>query len=345
MQLVKDANRLGSVFDRKIVTIDSHTAGEPTRLIVGGVGTVEGGTMTEKLEFFKRNFDDVRLLLTREPRGHRGVLAAMVTENVTETSEFGLIYMDAKRYPYLCGHATIGAVVTLVRTGMLSLPNGENRVDIDTPSGVMSAEAFVENGTVRSVAIKMVPSFVLDTNVEIDVTGYGKVHADMVCTGGFFAMISAKEIGRELIPENAPFMADLGMQIIDEANRQVTVYHPERPEVKTVDVVQFYDPDRDARKEGRSLVVYGESNVDRSPCGTGTAAKMTLLHHKGLVAPGEDFVNTSPLGTRFGARITEKVGIGGFEGIVVRIEGMAHVTGVNTLVFEADDPFPQGFLI
>ncbi|MGM0642951.1 MAG: proline racemase family protein [Thermodesulfobacteriota bacterium] len=345
MKIDTDLERIASPFGKRVVTIDSHTAGEMTRLVVDGINDVRGATMAEKLEYFKSNLDHIRLRLTREPRGHRGVLAAAVTESPSEDAVFGLIYMDAKRYPYLCGHATIGAVATLAAAGLLDLSEGENLIPVDTPSGIMNTVAFVEKGRVRDVAIRMVPSFVLDTGKVIDVEGFGALSVDLVCAGGFFAMVSSDQVGKALVPENASYMADLGMKIIDAANEQLEVFHPERPEVTTVDVAEFYDVEPEGSMEGRGLVVYGESKVDRSPCGTGTAAKLTLLHHKGLMKVNSNYRNYSPLNTVFDSRIVECVKIREFDAVVAEIKGMAHVTGVHAFVVQDGDPFPEGFLI
>jgi proline racemase len=330
-------------FTDRIITIDSHTQGEPTRLLVSGVGSLPGKTMKAKRDYFESRFDHVRKLLTREPRGHRGIMAAVVTEPVSPKGVFGLFYMDARRYPYLCGHATIGAVETLIEAGVIEAAEGDMLITVDTPSGPLDAHISVRNGSVESVAIEMVPSFVFDTGCEIEVAGFGKIPIDLVCVGGFFAMVSARSIGIELIPQNSHRLIPLGMTIIEEANRTLSVYHPERPEVNTVDVTEFHDQDP-RTGNGRSVVIYGESNMDRSPCGTGTTAKMTLLHHKGRLIPGKIFKNTGPLGTTFEGRIVKTLAIGEFDAIVGQVRGNAQITGYHQFVVDADDPFPQGFL-
>jgi proline racemase len=329
-----------------ITTIDSHTEGEITRLIVEGLGDIPGNTMMEKLTWFKTHHDKVRCLLTKEPRGSREILAAMVTKNVTPGAAFGLIYMDAKRYPYLCGHATIGAVVTLVQTGFLELDEGESRLLIDTPSGTMEARAYVVEGKLASVAIHMVPSFVLDTRREVWVEGFGRVSVDLVCTGGFFAMVDAAELGIEPVMDNKDQLVTLGMKIIDAANEQLEVVHPSRPDVNTVDVTEFYDSGvKNDRPRGRGMVVYGESHMDRSPCGTGTAAKLALLHHYGRLKMHQPYLNFSPLGTCFEAELVSSVKIGAFDALVTRIKGRAWVTGLHQFVLDETDPFQQGYLV
>ena len=160
----------------------------------------------------------------------------------------------------------------------------------------------------------------------------------------FFAMVSARKIGIDLVPENRGRLVSLGMDIIDAANQSVDVVHPERPEVATVDVTEFYDEDPQTGN-GRGVVIYGESHMDRSPCGTGTTAKMTLLHHHGKLAPGETYRNAGPLGTEFEGRIVKTVAIGGIEGIVGQIRGNAQITGYHQFVVDDADPFPEGFLL
>ena len=331
--------------DDGIITIDSHTAGELTRLVVGGIGDIQGNSMVLKREYFKKNYDHIRQMLTKEPRGHRGGLAAVVTENVSEDARFGLIYMDAKRYPYLCGHATIGAVVTLARTGFLELREGENQIAIDTPSGIMETTAVVTQGQVESVAMNMVPSFVLETDRQIDVPGFGKLNIDLVYSGGFFAMVSSQQTEIDPAIANSQILTELGMKIIEAANEQVEVFHPERPEVKTVDVTEFYAVHHENVREGKSIVVYGESHIDRSPCGTGTAAKLTLLHHLKKIVINQTYTNYSPLGTSFDAKLIKTLKVGSLDAVVARVSGMAYVTGVHKFILEEEDPFPQGFLL
>lgn len=333
-------------FDGCVTTIDSHTEGEATRLIINGLPEPQGRTMLEKLASFKTEHDHIRCLLTKEPRGSRDTVAALVTENVTPDASFGLLYMDAKRYPYLCGHATIGALMTLAKTGFLELNEGENLIPVDTPSGVMHGRLTITGGQLKSVAIDMVPSFVYATDREIEVENFGRIKVDLVCTGGFFAMVDATQLEIEPVLANKDLLADLGMKIIRAANEQLSVSHPLRPEVKTVDVTEFYDTNYEqGRAFGQGIIVYGESHVDRSPCGTGTAAKLALLHHYGKIAMGQAYTNYSPLRTSFVAKLVGREMIGSWKGYIVQITGMAYLTGLNHFIVEENDPLKQGFLL
>lgn len=331
-------------YRERIVTVDSHTQGEPTRLIIGGIGRLNGKTMQEKREEFAREYDQVRLLLTSEPRGHRDMFAAALTEPVSEHAHFGLIYMDAERYPFLCGHATIGAVTVLIETGALSVGDGQTVISVDTPSGTVEALASVNGGRVTSVALDMVPSFVQGTGYKLRLPNHGTINVDLVCVGGFFAMVGAEELHTPLVPEQSRYLTELGMAIIEAANQQLSVHHPQRPEVKTIDVVEFYD-EESLSGCGRGVVIFGASHMDRSPCGTGTSAKMTLLHHRGKLAPSEKYENYSLLGTSFQGTIRVTDPIGPYPAVIARVEGNAQITGYHDFAVDSRDPFPQGFLI
>ena len=336
---------LKKTYPSRMVTIDSHTAGEPTRLIVGGIDPIPGDTMHDKRLYFMEHYDQIRLQLTREPRGHRGMFAAMLTDPVTAGAHFGLIYMDPRRYPYLCGHGTMGAVMTLIEAGMISITNDELPIVVDTPSGPMETVAYVNSGRVESVAIRMVPSFVYQDQAKLELPDVGVIQASTVCVGGFFVMVSSEQLELDLHPANSSRLIKLGMNLIDAANQQLKVRHPTREEVNTVDVTEFYDPATDAQGMGKSVVVYGEQHMDRSPCGTGTAAKMTLLHHQGKINPGDTFTNTSPLGTTFQGRIVEELHLGNTPAVVAEIRGSAYVTGIHEFIVDPGDPFQEGYLI
>lgn len=331
-------------YDKKITTIDSHTQGEPTRLLISGAEDIKGSTMAAKRQDFQTRYDHLRCLLTQEPRGHRGMFAAAVTKPVSNGAHFGLIYMDARRYPFLCGHATIGAVTTLIETGAIEVTGGKPVVIVDTPSGPLHTYPQIKNDRVLSVGIDMVPSFVFLTDIPIEVPNFGSLKIDLVYVGGFFAMVSAPSVGLELVKANSRKLISLGMSIIESANNALTISHPERPEVNTVDVTEFYHDDAE-KKKGTSVVIYGEAHMDRSPCGTGTTAKMTLLHHRNKLSLDEVYTNGSPLGTVFEGKILKEVMIGEHKGIIGRIKGSAAVTGYHEFVVDSSDPFPKGFLL
>ncbi len=330
---------------RPMVTVDSHTAGEPTRLVVGGLPPIPGRTINDKRLYLANEMDYVRGLLTREPRGHRDMFGAVITEPVSPGAAFGLIYMDARRYPYLCGHATIAAAQILIETGVIEAQEPETVVVIDTPSDTITARARVEGGRVQSVAFQAEAAFVYQLDQPLDVPGLGAITVDVVYVGGFFVMVSADEIGLALTMANAAELARLGMVITEAGNEQLTVQHPTRPYVNTIDVVEFYGPSSRADAHGKSAVILGEAHVDRSPCGTGTSAKMALLHRRGALNVGDTYVNEGILGTTFDARIVAEERVGDLPAIVPEVRGSAYITGVHQFLLDVDDPFPNGFLL
>ncbi len=337
--------RFNSRYPGQYLTVDSHTQGEPTRLLLGGSAEPAGATMQEKRQSFMDNCDQLRLLLTSEPRGHRDMFAAVLTEAVSAGAEFGLIYMDARRYPYLCGHGTIGAVTVMVELGLLDYGDGDHTILIDTPSGPVQAHTRIRRGRVESVGIDMVPSFVYRTGCRLELRHFGEIEIDLVYAGGFFAMISAASHGIDLASAEPNDLVRLGMAVIDAANDQLTVHHPHRPEVETVDVAEFYQEKNDREKSGSGVVIYGEAHMDRSPCGTGTTAKMALLHHHGRLRAGESYSNSSPLGTVFTGKIIEETKIGSLPAVICRIRAGAVITGFHRFVLDPRDPFPRGFLL
>jgi proline racemase len=345
MQLHSQLEAFLEQYPNRLVTVESHTVGEATRLVVGGIPSIPGKTINEKRFHLMHNWDHYRLMLTREPRGSRETVGVVVTEPVTPGASVGLIYMDAHRYPYMCGHGTIGAVTSLIETGILKAVEPETTLTIDTPSGPTRALARVIAGKVQSVSIQLVPCFVYSQDQVLEIPGFGRLRVDMVYAGGFFAMADAAQLGFALLPENARRIADLGMAVIEAANQQLTVRHPEQPEVTTVDVAEFYDLTEHSLCRGKGAVVYGESHVDRSPCGTGTSAKMALLHRKGELALNQTYTNAGILDTTFDARLVAETSVGDLPAVVPEITGSACITGINQFIVDSRDPFPQGFLL
>lgn len=324
-------------------TVDSHTAGEGTRLVVGGVLGLERGDMSEKRRHIAETQDHLRRSLLSEPRGHRDLLGAVLTPPVSPEAAFGLVYMDARRYPYLCGHATIGAVTTWLELGPERPPDGAGQpVLVDTPSGLVRTEADVCGGRVTRVALQPEAALAHTLDQALEVPDLGRIEVDLVLAGGFFVMVDADRLGLPLDATSAPRLAELGMKVIQAANQAFEVRHPTRPYIDTVDVASFYGR---AEGGGRNAVVYGEAHVDRSPCGTGTCARLALEHARARLEPGVLFVNRGPMGTSFDGEIVGRVQLGGRPAVQPRVASRAFVTGVHRFYAEPTDPFRDGFLL
>jgi len=342
--------KIFSTFENQILTIDLHVAGEPLRLIIDGITPITGRTMNDKRLYFGKNFDHIRLLLTKEPRGHRDMFAGIVTKPVSGEAHFGIVFMDARRYPYMCGHGIIGAVTAFIEMGWLSAHKGENLVVVDTPSGVIRSTAYVQEAAggrmqVESVAIQMESAFALLLDQSIKVPNYGHFIVDVAYAGGFFIMVPIEQTGLTLTPDNAHKLACLGMAVIDAGNQQLKVQHPLFPYINSIDVVEFYEPRNKSLMRGKNIVILGEGHVDRSPCGTGTSAKLALLYKRGELLMGQIFINEGMVGTTFEGRILHEIDVGGIPAIVPEIRGSAYITGLHRFVVRPGDPFSEGFLV
>lgn len=347
------------VFQDGLLGIDSHVGGEPARLIVGGFPAIHGQTTNDKRLYLSQNLDAIRLRVTREPRGHRDMFASILVEPESEDAAFGLVYMDARRYPYLCGHATIAAVSALIELGILDVQPPKADILVDTPSGPWKTSARVRENPapggrrllVDSVSIQPEIAFAYQLDQPLDVPGLGRIQVDVSFTGGFFVMVDAAQIGMDLTVKNAPRLTKLGMDIIEAGNAQLDVQHPQRTYIDTIDVVEFFDARGHKNRRGKNFVVLGEGHIDRSPCGTGTCAKLALLHRRGELDVGQPFTNEGLLGTTFSAQIVKTTGLTDpatgriLPAVIPQVSGQAHITGMQHFVLTPEDPFPKGFLL
>lgn len=358
MQTEQIRDAFHAAFGDSLIGIDSHVGGEPARLIMGGLPPIKGKTTNDKRLYLSKHLDDIRLRITREPRGHRDMFASILVEPETEGAAFGLVYLDARRYPYLCGHATIAAVSAMIELGFIEPEGEETPVIVDTPSGPWKTLAHVRENPqknerkylVNAVSIQPEIAFAYELDQPLDVPGFRRISVDTSFTGGFFVMVSVEQLGMELNAENAAQLTDLGMKIIEASNKQLSVQHPQRDYINTIDVVEFFDPRNHKNKRGKNFVVLGEGHIDRSPCGTGTCAKLALLHQRGELGINEKFINEGFLGTTFDARIVRPTQIQNQAGeirpaIIPEVSSRAYITGLHQFVLTPEDPFPEGFLI
>jgi proline racemase len=298
------------------------------------------------MDYARNELDGLRRLLLLEARGRQDMYGAILTTSTDSRADFGLVFMNTRQYTTMCGHAVMGAATTVVETGMVKAVKPETTVTFDTPVGLVPTRIRIEDGRVRGVSFDNMPVFVCQSDVRFRIPGLGEVSADIVYSGGFFALVKAQGNGLELVPGNAEALIDLGIRVRDAANSRLSVRHPELPFVNVVDAVGFCgSPER--RADGvlcaRGVVIFGERTVDRSPCGTGTGARMAVLHACGELKVGEQFISESIIGTRFTGQIVEETRVGEYPAIVPRIAGRAHLTGLHQFVLDPEDPFPRGF--
>lgn len=331
-------------FSKMITTVDSHTAGEPTRVITGGLPHIAGQDMPAKKKWLQENMDDLRRMLMWEPRGHQDMFGAVITPPVSPDADAGVIFMDGGGYLDMCGHGSIGSVTTLLETGMVAMDSKTGVIDqavvIDTPAGKISARAVIENGKVTDVTIRNVPAFFYDT-VELDLPKIGRTPIDIAYGGNFFALVAAEHLQTAVEPKNIDQLRQWGLTIRDQVNQHTKIFHPGTGSPAQVNLVEIYAK----TNPPKNIVVFGAGQIDRSPCGTGTSAKMALLHAKGRLEIGEPYAYQSIFGTAFRGRIVEILQVGDKSAIVPEITGRAHITGIHQFVINDDDPFKHGFTI
>lgn len=327
---------------KSITCVDSHTVGEPLRMITGGLGHIPGNTMPEKQKYFRENLDHLRTGLMFEPRGHNDQFGAVLTEPVTPGADFGIIFIECAGYLNMCGHGTIASITIALETGIVEMKYPTTIVKMDTPAGLIECLAQCEDGRVTSVSLTNVPAFLYmkDATAVVDGKEY---RFDISFGGSFFALIKAEDIGLEIKVENITALRDFSQKLEDAINEKYTMNHPELPHIKTVDLIEIYGPPVSEGADAQNVVIFGGGSVDRSPCGTGTSAKLGMMYAKGLIKENEPFVYESIIGSKFIGKIIGTTKVGDFDAVIPQITGSAYITGFNNLVWDETDPFRNGF--
>ena len=322
--------------------VDSHTEGMPTRVITGGVGVLPGATMLERKLRFERERDGLRRLLMHEPRGHGAMSGAILQPPVSEGADFGVLYIEVSGCLPMCGHGTIGVATVLVETGMVEVTEPETVVRLDAPAGLVEARVRVRDGRAESVTLRNVPSFLHDRERTVSVPGLGDVVVDVAYGGNFYAITDAAAVGLEVDPVRSGELIDAGLRVMAALNEQAEPVHPVDADIRGCRHVEWTAPGRDG-SDARCAVAIHPGWVDRSPCGTGTSARMAQLHARGELALETDFVNESILGTRFTGRLVSETTVAGVPAVVPEVTGRAWITGMGQYLLDPDDPFPEGF--
>lgn len=325
-------------------TIDSHTEGESTRIIYDGFPKLKGNTIMEKKQDLIDHYDYLRKALMLEPRGHRDMFGAVLTETVHEEADTGVIFMDSGGCLNMCGHGSIGTSAMLVETGMVDVKEPYTDVVLDAPSGVIRARVHVVNGHAVDVSILNVPSFLYKKGLKVNIRGYGEIPFDISFGGSFFALVNAETLGLDLVPSNIEQITDLGMDLRDKINASVEIQHPYL-NINTVDLVEFYGPSDMKEADMKNCVIFGDAQADRSPCGTGTSAKLAAMYSEGMIEKDKPFVYESITGSLFTGKVVEETEAGPYDAIVPMINGSAHITGLNNWLIDESDSLRFGFLL
>jgi proline racemase len=332
-------------FSKTIRVVETHTEGMPARIVMAGFPHIPGKTMPEKAEFLRlsEEMQGLATMIGNEPRGHSGQFGALLTEPINPESKFGLVFFAPNFGLGGCGHATIGAATALVEMGIVS---GELPLQfkLDTPVGTVEVRVNGNKGKVESVSFRNVPSFLYDSDVDLDVPGIGVVKADICFGGNFYAFLWAPDLGLRVRQENVAELRRIGTIIIQAVVDQLDVddLPPSVPRPRRLGAIMLRDEPLNPEAHQKNIVM-GGVGFDRSPCGTGTSGWMAALHARGKLKIGEEFVHESIVGSLFRGRALETVKIGRFDGIMPEITGRAYITAFHDLVLDPRDPYPKGF--
>ena len=327
---------------RMLTAVDSHTEGMPTRVITGGVGVIPGATMNEKRLHFIEHLDDIRLFLMNEPRGHPAMSGAILQPSTRPDAEWGVIYIEVSGCLPMCGHGTIGVATVLVETGMVAVVEPVTTIRLDTPAGLVIARVAVRDGHADSVTIENVPSYSVRLDATVEVPGYGSVPYSLAFGGNFYAMVDLDAVGLTFDRSQQQEILAAGLAIMAAINETDPPSHPTIDGVDHCHHVEFIAPGSDAAFSRHAMAIY-PGWFDRSPCGTGTSARMAELWARGELALDTDFVNESFIGSTFVGRLVRETTVDGIPAVIPTITGRAWVTGIGQYLLDPSDPFPTGF--
>lgn len=327
---------------RVITAVDSHTEGMSTRVVTGGIGEIPGGTMNEKRLYFIEHLDEVRQFLVNEPRGHAAMSGAILQRPTRPDADWGVLYIEVSGCLPMCGHGTIGVATVLVETGMVEVHEPVTTIRLDTPAGLVIARVSVANGHADSVTIENVPSYSVRLDEVVNVPELGAVTYSLAFGGNFYAMVNLDDVGLPFDRSRQHEIVEAGLAIMRAINDTAPPKHPEIEGLNHCHHVEFIAPGSTAQYSRHAMAIY-PGWFDRSPCGTGTSARMAELWARGELGLNEDFVNESFIGSKFTGRLIDEVSVAGIPAVIPTITGRAWVTGLGQYLLDPSDPFPHGF--
>ncbi|MFC7395519.1 proline racemase family protein [Scopulibacillus cellulosilyticus] len=328
-------------FNQHFSTIDTHTAGEPLRIITSGIPFIKGNTMLEKRAFFNDHLDPIRRKLMYEPRGHHGMYGCVVTPPISDNAYFGVLFMHNEGLSTMCGHGVIAVVTALIETGQLTVTGPEQRIVIDSPAGHIIAHADCKGSEVSSVTFENVPSFVFEKDLLLD----QNVGVTIAYGGAFYAIVRAEDLGLSVDISQLAKIQEAAKKIKEDIERKWSIQHPLEENINGIYGVIFTDKPQKADSDVRTVTIFADQQIDRSPCGTGTCALLASLYEQGKLTDKTPFINESIIGSQFTGKVTGKTMVEQFQAIIPQITGKAFITGLHQFFIDPSDPHESGFLL
>jgi len=329
----------------KITTIDAHTAGEPFRVITGGLPDLPGDTILAKRRHMQDHLDHLRTALMWEPRGHADMYGCIVTPPVTAGADFGILFLHNEGYSTMCGHGIIAIVKVALETGLVTQTAPETTIRIDSPAGQVTAHARIADQKIQRIYFENVPSFVLALDEEIEVPGIGQIQYDIAFGGAFYAYVQAAGIGLNCTPKDFPALTQKGMAIKRAIMATRATPHPFEEDLSFLYGTIFIGPAEAGASHSRNVCIFAEGEVDRSPTGTGVSGRLAIHHARQEIEIGQSLTIESILGTRFCGKIIQETTFGPYTAIIPQVEGHAYITGRHEFLIDPDDPLKEGFIL
>ncbi|MER9869075.1 4-hydroxyproline epimerase [Mesorhizobium sp. M0136] len=324
--------------------IDGHTCGNPVRLVAGGGPLLNGSTMMERRAHFLAEYDWIRTGLMFEPRGHDMMSGSILYPPTREDCDIAILFIETSGCLPMCGHGTIGTVTFAVENGLIK-PKTPGVLRLDTPAGVVVAEYSQVGDYVEEVRITNVPSFLYAEGLTVECPGLGEISVDVAYGGNFYAIVEPQKNYRDMADHSAGELIAWSPVVRQRLNEKYSFVHPENPGIDKLSHILWTGAPTNPQADARNAVFYGDKAIDRSPCGTGTSARMAQLHAKGKLGVGDDFVHESIIGSLFKGRVAKEVTVAGKPAIIPSIGGWARMTGLNTIFIDDRDPFAHGFVV
>jgi 4-hydroxyproline epimerase len=324
--------------------IDAHTCGNPVRVVSGGGPQLQGASMSERRQHFLQEFDWIRTGLMFEPRGHDMMSGSILYTPTREDCDVGILFIETSGCLPMCGHGTIGTVTVAIENGLVK-PKTPGTLRLETPAGLVVAEYNQVGEYVESVRLTNVPAFLHSEDLEIDCPDLGSIKVDVAYGGNFYAIVEPQANYRDMADFTAGDLVRMSPILRKRMNEKYTFQHPENPTIKGLSHILWTGAPTSKEADARNAVFYGDKAIDRSPCGTGTSARMAQLAAKGKLKVGDNFVHESIIGSLFKGRVVKEAKVGNHAAIIPSIEGWARVTGYNTIFIDDRDPYRHGFVV
>ena len=324
--------------------IDGHTCGNPVRLVAGGGPLLQGSTMMERRAHFLAEYDWIRTGLMFEPRGHDVMSGSILYPPTRDDCDIAILFIETSGCLPMCGHGTIGTVTMAIEHGLIK-PKTPGVLRLDTPAGLVTAEYKQVGDHVEEVRITNVPSFLYAEGLTVECPQLGEISVDVAYGGNFYAIVEPQENYRDMADHSAGDLIAWSPVVRQRLNEKYSFVHPENPGINRLSHMLWTGKPTHAEADARNAVFYGDKAIDRSPCGTGTSARMAQLHAKGKLKAGDDFIHESIIGSLFKGRVEKEIAVAGKPAIIPSIGGWARMTGLNTIFIDDRDPFAHGFVV